>query len=185
MTLCRNFNPQPPWGRRLLGLSPPCRPLLDSCGLRAPPTAPLCQSSFQQLQAGLGQRSASAFRQTCEGSLPSPGVVFLMCHAAVGRTGSDQSPWLGVARRRPRPSPASRPDAPSARSAQPARSRPRTILALSGAPASRVYCNLRLRLFSRAEPQPCSSSQRAAQQPWSPVPEPLSRVGIQARCPSP
>lgn len=108
-----------------------------------------------------------------------------MCQEALGRAGSHQSPRLGIAGPSPRPSPASRPGAPSAGSAQPARSRPGTILALSAAPASRVFSSLGLRLFFRAAPEPCSFSRLAARQPRSLFSEPLPGVGIHAHSPAP
>lgn len=83
-------------------------------------------------------------------------------------------PWLGCLGPKssagdpgpsPRPSFASRPSGPSARSAaRRARDNPRLVWA----PASGAFGNPRLRLFSRAEPQPGASSQGAAQQPGSP-----------------
>lgn len=56
---------------------------------------------------------------------------------------------------------------------------------MSRAPASGVFCNLRLRLFHpRAEPQLGSSSCWPYSSP-GPFLEPLSRVGIQGRQPEP
>lgn len=93
-----------------------------------------------------------------EGSLPLSGFQF--------SPGSGEQ-WLGclgpkssACARGPEPPPLCRLAAQRPlRSLRAARPRPGTILSLSGAPASRVFCNLRLRLFSRAEPQPRSSSQ--------------------------
>lgn len=137
----------------------------------APPLAPAPRAPTASLSSlpprGAGTAEA---RARLRGVLSDPqgvtsplAVSISSCiRRTVGRTGSDQSPLPAIASPSSRPSPASSPGAPSARSAQPARQRLETILALSGTPASRVFCNLRLRLFSRAEPQPCSSSQWAA-----------------------
>lgn len=91
---------------------------------------------------------------------------------AVGWTGSDQSPLLAIASRSPRPSPASSPGAPSVRSAQPARRRLKTILALSRAPASRVFCNSGYAFFPGRSPNPTlpRSGPHSSPSPVSKVP---------------
>lgn len=183
-TLCRNLNPHRRWGRTLLGLLPPFRPLLHSSPLRAPPT--WCSPSLPPRSSGqgCGKDPPPHPARPAGGHFPSPGFNFLVCPEALGRAGSRQSPRLGIAGPSPRPSAASRPGAPSAGSAQPERSRPGTILALSAAPASRVFSSLWLRLFFRAAPEPCSSSRLAALQPRSLFSEPLPGVGIHAHSPS-
>lgn len=183
-TLCRKLNPHCPWGRRLLDLLPPCRRLLRSPKLPALP--PPCSPSLPPHGSGLGcgKDPPPHPARPAGGHFPSPGFSFLVCREALGRPASHLSPRLRIAGPSPRPSPAPRPGAPSAGSAPPARSRPGTILPLSAAPASRVFSSLGLRLFSRAAPQPCSSSRLAARQPRSLFPEPLPGVGIRAHCPS-
>ena len=179
VTLCRNLNPLRPWRRRLLGLLPPCRPLLRSSPLRAPP-----------------RRARPAFRPAAPGRAVAktrlripPDLLGVTSPLRVSVSSCVRRRWAGLAQtevlgsRPPARAPASRPGAPSAGSVQPARSRPGTILALSTAPASRVFSSLGLRLFSRAEPEPCTSSQRAARQPRSLCPQPLPGVGIQAHSP--
>lgn len=178
-TLCRKLHPHCPWGRRLLGLLPPSRRLL-----RAP--QPPCSPSLppRGSRQGCGKDPPPHPARPAGGHFPSPGFSFLVCREALGRPGSHRSHRLRIAGASPRPSPAPRPGAPSAGSALPARSRPDTILPLSAGPASRVFSSFGLRLFSRAAPQPCSSSPRAARQPRSLFSEPLPGAGIRTHSPS-
>jgi hypothetical protein len=96
---------------------------------------------------------------SARGHFPSPGFDFLMCeaHGEPGRLGHIRQLLLCPGPVRPLCA------LSAARAPAPAPA-PRDNPCLVSPPASRVFCSLRLRLFSRAEPQPSSSSQWAAQQ---------------------
>lgn len=126
----------------------------------------LAQSSAPPTGQGCGEDPPPRLVGPASSHFPSRGFSFLKCLVSGGLGCLYQNPQLVLTRPSPRPSFASPPSGPSARTAQSARRRPGTILSLSGAPASRVFCSLRLRLFSWAEPRPCSSW--VAPQPRSP-----------------
>lgn len=176
--------PRPPrrWGRRLLW--PPAPALVPAPRAPPTPTAVLSPPSVPPLRAGLWQRPASASRPACRGSLPLSG--FQLPRVSGGAGPGWLWPESSARDSRPEPPPLRRlpPGTPSAGSAQPARSRPGTIRALSAAPALEFSVASGYAFFSRAAPKPRSSSGLAALRPRPRCPEPLPRVGIRAHSPS-
>lgn len=155
--LCRKLSSQFPQAsvpRRTPGLPPSLSP--------PPPSSPRLPPALSR-QGCCQDPPPRPSGPTARGHFPCPGFSFHMCKAE----GSAQSRCLPPAGPSCRPSPASR--------------APGTILALSAAPASGAFCSLRIRLFSRAWPQPSCSPRRLHSSPSAPFPELPSGAGIQAR----
>lgn len=182
----RKPRPPAPLGPQTPRPSPlwPPAPALVPAPRAPPPAAVLSPPSVPPLRAGLWQRPASASRPACRGSLPLSG--FQLPRVSGGAGPGWLWPESSARESRPEPPPLPRlpPGAPSAGSAQPARSRPGTIRALSAAPALEFSAASGYAFFSRAAPTPRSSSGPAALRPRPRCPEPLPRAGIRAHSPS-
>ena len=176
--------PQPP---ALLRLQPPPSLPPSPFGSAPPPSSPGLPPGCSRL--GCGKDPPPRPAGPSRGHFPSPCFSFLKCYAGRGPGWLYKNlGWGSPAAVPALPPPAGRAPPPLVQLCR----RPGTILALSRAPASGVFCNLRLRLFFFFfffNPQGGAPTGLllAAGRTAAPVLflEPLSRVGIQGRQPEP